>query len=188
MPFFVVIAVAAAISASEHQTWRARIRARIVLLNHLPLLLPLLAWTPVVALAQVARPSFGLISGKPGWIDAPWISISGSLWAGLGLVVLYALSLALCFRKVHRMPGPIRPEEARQLPVDPEMRKHLASARRIGWPVVAIGSLLTALMGLGPPGRGALYVIGASTVATLFGVLLLIFSYHGRRRPSREEP
>jgi hypothetical protein len=104
LPF---VAALWATSASRNRSWLERVMARVLLLNHVPLLIPFTAWLTFVALEPVSDWSFGLFAQeKPSWIFSPWIPFVASPLVGATLLAPYVLNALLCWRKVREMAPP----------------------------------------------------------------------------------
>ena len=62
-----------------HTPWKKPAAVRIILLSPLCWTLPVIIWSVLAALHYASYSSFGLMSGKPEWIESPLIAVFSSI-------------------------------------------------------------------------------------------------------------
>ena len=85
---------------------RREARARALLLNHVALLLPIAGLLAAVILAELGRPAFGLLAGKPAWLTSPFLQQLASAPVALLLLGVYVLNAGWAFRAIGRDGAP----------------------------------------------------------------------------------
>jgi len=106
-PIWIYFLILWATSSSEHRSPRARVFSRCLLLNHIPLTIPLVVWGAANALRYAAHWEFSLLdTPKAEWIYSAWIGVIAEPWSALPIAFIYVGSAIYSWNRLAYLTAP----------------------------------------------------------------------------------